>query len=123
MFSSSTIESSTSRPTPSARPPEREHVERLPGEVEQDERRDDRERDGDRDDAGGAEAHQEEQDDGDGEEAALHRLVLQRGHRRADVRRLIERDGELHVGRDAAQVRQRGAHRVDHARWCWRPAA
>ena len=67
------------------------------------------------DDARRAQAHQEEQNDRDGENAALHGLVLERGHRRTNVGRLVERDGKLNVGRDATQVGHRGADRVDHA--------
>jgi len=46
---------------------------------------------------GGAKIHQEEQDDQDGQRAALHRFVLKRGDGRANVERLIEPDFDLHV--------------------------
>ena len=90
-----------------------EDVQRLVGEEEQHEGRDDGERNGDADDGGGAQVHQEDQDDQDGEQAALHGLVLQRRHRRADVLRLVERDVELHVAGHAAQLGDGGADRVD----------
>ena len=95
-------------------PAQGEDVERLAGEVEEHEGGHDGERDGHRDDAGGRPAGQEDQDDQDGEPAAPERLVLQRRDGGPDVGRLVEGDGELHAGRDAAQAGQGLAQLVDH---------
>src|SRR5712692_5803357 len=77
MFSSSTMESSTSRPTARA-------VERLAQEVHADERQQDREWDRDGDDQRRGQRAQEDEDHEEGQRRALERLVPEALDRLAD---------------------------------------
>jgi hypothetical protein len=114
MFSSSTMESSTRRPTPSARPPRVKTLSVCPeAAVEQHEGGHDGERDGHAHDRRRPHAQQKEQDHQHRERAALEGLVLQRGDGRPDVARLVEADLHPHPGgpRGAARGSRAG---VDH---------
>ena len=116
MFSSSTMESSTRRPTREGEPAEREDIERLPEHVHGHEREEQRERDGDRDDDGRDERAQEEQDDEEGQDRADRRLVPEALDGLADVGRLVERELDAHARRQAEQLGQRaldGVHDLD----------
>src|SRR3972149_1556496 len=105
MFSSSTMASSTRRPTAGRRPPEGaaheradgerqaaegEDVERLAQEVHRDHGQQERQRDGDRDDDGRDEGAPKDQDDEEGQYGAEGRLVREALDRLPDVGRLVK---------------------------------
>ncbi len=83
-----------------------EHVERLSREEEHDEGHHDRQGDRDRDDQRAREIPEENQNDGGGEDRSVQRLFDEVVDGLTDVDGLIERDAELHAGRDADHLRQ-----------------
>jgi hypothetical protein len=92
---------------------QREDVERLAREVQQQQRGGDRERDADADDDQAPEASQEHQDHEERQRRPDERFALERGERRPDVLRLVEADPERDPRGHAGQPRQRGPERVD----------
>ncbi|CAE6698544.1 hypothetical protein NSPZN2_10593 [Nitrospira defluvii] len=95
-------------------PAHREHVEGLIGEIQHDERHENRERDGDGDDQRAGEISQEQENDRRREQRSVQRLLNEVLDRLPDVNRLIEGDPQLHAGRDADHFRNRFAQRIDH---------
>ena len=113
MFSSITIASSTTRPIASTIASSVKRVDREPERIHQPERADQRDRDGDDRNQGGAQAAEEEIDDEHDQQDRLDDGAEHRLDRAVDEHRRVVGDRELHPRRQArVDLLDFGAHRV-----------
>jgi len=90
-----------------------EDVEGLGGKVQKDKRRDDGQRNGDGDDAGGTQRQKKKQNDQDGQTAALQGLVFEGFDGIANVDGLIKGDDEFDAVGDTCEFGQQGTDGID----------
>ncbi len=91
-------------------------VEGVAAEVKRGDRPEQRDRDGDGDDQGGAQIAQEEEHDQSGEQGAFDEVLIERAHDLANRPRLVHRVFDLHARRKLRPdlALDALAHRLDH---------